>query len=140
MCGGGPAADNAAMESNTTPRKLYIVDDSQAIRERLEALFANDAEVRLVGHAATAPQAVVDILALEPDAVLLDLELHGSNGLHVLRAVHPQMPGINFVVLTNHAEPQFRRACIHAGASYFLDKANDFHRVRDAVHATSPRH
>ena len=124
------------MESNNAPRKLYIVDDSPAICERLQALFAGDAAIRVVGQAGNAPQAVVDILALEPDSVVLDLELQGSNGLQVLRAVHPQMPGINFVVLTNHAEPQFRRACIHAGASHFLDKANEFHRVRDAVTAT----
>ncbi len=128
------------MESNNAPRKLYIVDDSQPIRERLQALFAGDAGVRLVGQAASAPQAVVDILALEPDSVVLDLELEGSNGLQVLRAVHPQMPRINFVVLTNHAEPQYRRACIHAGASHFLDKANEFHRVRDAVTPTPTRH
>lgn len=128
------------MDSNNTPRKLYIVDDSVDIRDRLLALFAGDAGIRVVGEAATAPQAVVDILATEPDAVLLDLELQDSNGLQVLRAVHPQMPRINFVVLTNHAEPQYRRACLHAGASHFLDKANDFDRVRDAVHATPARH
>jgi len=128
------------MESNNAPRKLYIVDDSQAIRERLVALFARDRAVRVVGEATTAPQAVVDILALEPDTVILDLELQGSNGLQVLRAVHPQMPRIEFVVLTNHAEPQYRRACIHAGASHFLDKANEFERVRDVVSGTSTRH
>ena len=128
------------METNTAPRKLYIVDDSPAICERLQSIFTGDDTVRVVGQAASAPQAVVDILALQPDSVVLDLELQGSNGLQVLRAVHPQMPGINFVVLTNHAEPQFRRACIRAGASHFLDKANEFHRVRDAVAGHAPRH
>lgn len=130
----------AAMESNNAPRKLYIVDDSAAIRDRLQALFAGDAGTRVVGHAASAPQAVVDILALEPDSVVLDLELEGSNGLEVLRAVHPQMPRINFVVLTNHVEPQYQRACLHAGASHFLDKANDFHRVREAVAGHTQHH
>ena len=130
----------AAMESNDTPPKLYIVDDSPAICERLQALFAGDAGIRVVGQAANAPQAVVDILSLQPDSVVLDLELQGSNGLQVLRAVHPQMPRINFVVLTNHVEPQYRRACIHAGASHFFDKANDFHRVREAVAGIPTRH
>lgn len=137
---GAAAADNAAMESNNAPRKVYIVDDSAAIRERLVALFAREGSIRVVGEATSAPQAVVDILALEPDAVVLDLELQGSNGLQVLRAVHPQMPRINFVVLTNHPEPQYRRACIHAGASHFLDKASEFERVREAVSAAPTRH
>ena len=120
-------------------RDLYIVDDSPAIRERLEALLAPVEGLRIVGHADSAPQAIVDILSLQPDTVVLDLELARSNGLHVLRAVHPQMPEVTFVVLTNHAEPQYRRACASAGASYFLDKAIEFDRVRDVV-AHTRRH
>jgi DNA-binding NarL/FixJ family response regulator len=45
----------------------------------------------------------------------------------------PQMPDVSFVVLTNHAEPQYRRACARAGASHFLDKSSEFDRVRLVV-------
>ncbi len=68
-----------------------------------------------------------------PDSVLLDLNLKGRSGIEVLRAVRAQAPGIVFVVLTNHAEPQYRRACTLAGAAYFLDKSTEFDRVRDVI-------
>jgi DNA-binding NarL/FixJ family response regulator len=119
---------------------VYIVDDSAPIRERLMDALGKIDGATVVGHAASAPQAVVDILALRPDTVLLDLELQGSHGLDVLRAVHPQMPEVTFVVLTNHSEPQYRRACTHAGASYFLDKATEFDLVREVVARIATRH
>ena len=108
---------------------VYIVDDSASIRTRLTDMLGRIAGVCVVGAAATAPQAVVDILALRPDSVLLDLNLQGSNGMQVLRAIHGEAPEIVFVVLTNHSEPQYRRACKSAGAAYFLDKSTEFDRV-----------
>ena len=129
------------MNAATQPSKLYIVDDSPAIRLRLVDLVSRMEGVQVVGEAANAPQAVVDILALRPDSVLLDLDLGDSSGMQVLRSVHPQMPEVKFVVLTNHSEPQYRRACERAGAAYFLDKSTEFDQVRQVVaEIASARH
>lgn len=129
-------ADNGLMNS---PTRIYIVDDSAAIRSRLNELLARMDGVRVVGEAATAPEAVVDILALRPHSVLLDLNLGDRSGINVLRAVHPQAPQIQFVVLTNHAEPQYRRACELAGAAFFLDKMTEFNRVPDVIATIASR-
>jgi DNA-binding NarL/FixJ family response regulator len=122
-----------ASMNDVRPTQLYIVDDSAAIRSRLVDLVNLIGNVNVVGQSGDAPSAVVDILALRPDSVLLDLDLNGTNGMQVLRAVHPQVPEIVFVVLTNHAEPQYRRACAKAGATYFLDKSSEFDRVREVI-------
>jgi DNA-binding NarL/FixJ family response regulator len=119
--------------NSARPTHLYIVDDSAPIRARLHELFDRMDNVRVVGEASDAPRAVLDILALHPDVVVLDLDLRGTSGMQVLRAIHPQMPDVSFVVLTNHAEPQYRRACARAGASHFLDKSSEFDRVRLVV-------
>ena len=120
------------MQSNR-PTQVYIVDDSASIRSRLAEMIASMDDVAVVGEAATAPEAVAGILGSRPDSVLLDLNLAGRSGIEVLRTVHRQVPEIIFVVLTNHAEPQYRRACTAAGASYFLDKSTEFDRVRDVI-------
>ena len=121
------------------PTRIYIVEDSASIRARINDVLGRLDGVRVVGEAAAAPQAVVDILALRPHSVLLDLDLGRTNGLQVLRAIHPQAPEIAFVVLTNHAEPQYRRACERAGAAYFLDKCTEFDRVRDVIAAIASK-
>jgi DNA-binding NarL/FixJ family response regulator len=115
------------------PAHVYIVDDSASIRARLVDLLSRTKDVRLVGEAEAVPQAMVDILALRPDLVLLDLDLNGASGIQVLRAIHPQAPEIAFVVLTNHAESQYRSACTRAGAAYFLDKSTEFDRVPEVI-------
>ena len=116
------------MKSNATTQ-VYVVDDSASIRSRIAEMLGRMEGVRIVGEAGGAPQATVDILALRPHQVLLDLNLGGTSGMEVLRAVRNVAPEIAFVVLTNHAEAQYRRACERAGASYFLDKSTEFHRV-----------
>ena len=119
---------------------IYIVDDSPAIRSRLSEMLGRLGGVRVVGEAGAAPQAVSEILSLRPHSVLLDLDLTGSSGMQVLRAIHPLAPEIVFVVLTNHAEPQYRRACERAGAAYFLDKSTEFDRVPGVIAEIASTH
>jgi DNA-binding NarL/FixJ family response regulator len=116
---------------NQTPRptQVFIVDDSAWIRLRLAEALARIPGVSLVGEAASAEEAVVGILRTRPDSVLLDLYLMGHTGLDVMKAVRETAPEIVFVVLTNHSESQYRDACMEAGATYFLDKSQDFDRV-----------
>jgi DNA-binding NarL/FixJ family response regulator len=115
------------------PTQVYIVEDSASIRSRLIEMLGRIEGVRVVGEAEDAPRAVADILSLRPDSVLLDLKLVGSNGMQVLEAIRGIAPEIAFVVLTNHAEPQYRAACQRAGAAYFIDKSTEFHRVPSVI-------
>ena len=114
---------------NTRPTNVFIVDDSASIRVRLAQLLGRTPGVNVVGEAGSATEAIAGILRSHPDSVLLDLNLMGSTGLDVMRKVRPHAPEVAFVVLTNHSEPQYRDACLEAGARYFLDKSQDLCRV-----------
>lgn len=124
------------MSPNQNSISVYVVDDSEPIRQRIVTMLSTMPRVRVVGESGNAQQAIDEILNLEPDFVLLDLNLGTSSGMDVLRAVHPKLPATRFVVLTNHTEPQYARACIRAGASHFLDKSAQF----DAVPALITMH
>lgn len=113
--------------------RVFIVDDSAAIRVRLAEMLSRMDHVRVVGEADSAREAIAGILRIRPDSVLLDLNLMGRTGIDVMRSVLPQAPGTVFVVLTNHPESQYRRACAEAGAAYFLDKSREFDRVREVI-------
>jgi len=78
--------------------------------------------------------------AFGPDYVVLDYQLEGGTAVDVLRAVCPQLPETVFVVLTNHANSQYRRACMQAGATHFFDKSLEFGKVKDVVAAADPLH
>lgn len=111
------------------PNTVFIVDDSEHIRARIAEMLAAMADTRLVGEAGSAREAIAGIIRTRPDSVLLDLNLGGPTGLDVLRAICPRLPQTVFVVLSNHAEPQYRKACTDAGAAHFLDKTAEFDLV-----------
>jgi DNA-binding NarL/FixJ family response regulator len=118
-----------------TKTGIFIVDDMPSMRERLRELVADIAGVEIVGDAGTPAEAIAGILSTHPDCVLLDYQLAGGTGVDVLRAVHPRSPEIAFIVITNHATAQHRRACLDAGARYFFDKSSEFSQIRSAIRA-----
>ena len=104
--------------------RVFLVEDVPAMRDRLREYFDEIDGVNVIGDAATPDDAIDRILETRPDLVILDYQLEGGTGIDVLRSVRPRMPETVFAVLTQHAEPQYRRACEAAGAGYVLDKAN----------------
>lgn len=115
--------------------KVFLVEDSPLLRERLEALLAAIPGVRTVGCAAEAEPAVDGILAAGADAVVLDLQLAKGSGFDVLRALRSRAPQVAVYVLTNFASDGYRRAAERLGARGFFDKTNDIARLREALAA-----
>ncbi|HKW38078.1 MAG TPA: response regulator transcription factor [Burkholderiales bacterium] len=114
------------------PVTVFIVEDSPMMRERFAEMIRGAANAAVVGEADTAGDAVEGILRTRPDWVLLDLQLIRGTGLDVLRAVRAAVSDTGFIVTTNFNTPQYRRACIDAGASHFLDKTRAS-SIRDIV-------
>lgn len=119
--------------SHAEPTRVYLVEDSAPIRERLVEMLGLIEGVELVGEAETAADAAAGILRTHPDTVVLDIRLARGSGIDVLREVHPQAPEIRFIVLTNFASPQYRKICMDAGASHFIDKSTEITEVKRLV-------
>jgi DNA-binding NarL/FixJ family response regulator len=114
--------------------KVFIVDDSSAIVERLTLLLDDVPGVELVGHASDVSQAVQRIQEAMPDAVVLDLHMPGGTGLDVLRAVRPLQPALRVLICTNYPDSEYRQKCMSAGADYFLDKSTEFEKIPAILH------
>lgn len=123
------------MPGSADSPKVFLADDSAAIRARVADLLAG--RTHIVGEAET-PQGCIDgILATRPDVVVLDVQLDGGQGLDVLRAVREVAPQVAFVVFSNNAGPAYRKRYLAAGAMQFLDKSSDAALLADAVQAAS---
>jgi DNA-binding NarL/FixJ family response regulator len=137
MSGAGRPGHSSGMPSNARPLKVFLADDSSAIRSRVAGLLAAR-DLQVVGEAES-PQACIDgILATHPDVVVLDVQLDGGQGLEVLRAVRGAEPAIAFVVFSNNSGPAYRKRYVGAGAARFLDKSTEFDQLADAVDAARP--
>ena len=120
--------------------KVFVAEDSPLIRDRLVEMLVEVDGVTVVGAVETPEDAIAGIVRTNPDYVVLDYQLKGGTAVDVLRAVHPQLPATVFLVLTNHANPQYRRICVEAGASFFFDKSLEFDKFRDVVAAATLQH
>jgi DNA-binding NarL/FixJ family response regulator len=121
------------MQAATSALKVYLVEDSPAILERLEALLATVEGAHTIGRASCASEAIEGILAGQPDLVVLDLKLAEGSGFDVLRAVRGAAPGIDVYMLTNFASEPYRRLAERLGARNLFDKTTEFERVREAI-------
>jgi two-component system LytT family response regulator len=76
--------------------RTLIVDDEQPSRERLRQLLAAHPDVEVVGEADDGIQAVEAITALQPDLVLLDIQMPGASGLDVAASIGQPGPAVIF--------------------------------------------
>jgi DNA-binding NarL/FixJ family response regulator len=106
--------------------KIFIVDDSAIVVERLQTVIAEIEGLLYVGSAANAKDAVKSILSLTPDIVILDIRLSGENGISVLERMKKEHRRPVSIMLTNYPYPQYRKKCSELGADYFFDKVTDF--------------
>ncbi|HEY5637975.1 MAG TPA: response regulator [Burkholderiales bacterium] len=115
--------------------RVFVVEDSPLVCERLEELVASVPGSRSVGHASRADTAIAAILAETPDVVVLDLNLEAGTGFDVLRALQAAAPQIDVYVLSNFSAEAHSRLARRLGARETLDKTTQFERVRDLLAA-----
>ena len=113
--------------------KVFVVDDSAIIRDRLKRLLADEVDIQTIGESGEAPQAIAAIREQKPDVVLLDIELLNGNGIDVLEQVKKAEPAPAVIILTDYPYPEYRDKCINAGADYFFVKSIEFDQVIPAL-------
>jgi two-component system, NarL family, response regulator DevR len=123
-----------------SPVKVLIVEDSLIVRKRLAALMAGLSNVTIVGQAEDGFQAQALFRQHRPDAVVLDIQVPGINGLDLLAQFKREHPTSVVMVLTTYAFKEFRQRCVALGADYFFDKCAEFERVIEVLGTFPPRH
>lgn len=115
--------------------KVYVVEDSAAVRERLLEMIREIDDIEIVGEAESYDAAVSGILTTRPDVAVLDIKLadDGGSGIDVLAEVKKGLPAMRAIVLSNYATPQHMKASADAGAEYFLDKSAEFERIAEIL-------
>lgn len=109
--------------------RAFIVDDSVIVRGRLTEMLVTDPEVTVVGQAGTVAAALENIPKLQPECVLLDIQLPDGDGISVLKAIKCMTPPPAVVMFTNYTDECYRQRCELAGADFFLDKSKQFDEI-----------
>lgn len=122
----------ARVNEPVLPLRVFLVEDSAILRDRLVEMFATWKNVEMVGHAETQAAAEAALETGGWDVLILDLQLLHGTGLGVLASLRShRKPGTTVIVLTNYAIPSYRARSLELGADYFFDKASDFEKIKD---------
>ena len=117
--------------------RVLIVDDHPVVRDGLRGMLKGDDELSVVGEAVDGDEAVGLVAQLEPDVVLMDLRMPGTDGVEATGRIVAAHPHVRVLVLTTYdTETDVLRA-VEAGASGYLLKDAPVHELRRAVRATA---
>lgn len=104
------------------PLRLLLVDDHALFREGLISLLSYQDDLTVVGESENAESALAQARVLEPDVVLMDIELPGEDGVMATQRLKMEMPAVTVVMLTAHDDSQALFEAIKAGAQGYLVK------------------
>ncbi len=104
------------------PIRLIIVDDHELVRKGLRSFLDLEGDLRVIGEAETAADAVALVERLHPQLVLLDVRLPDASGMDVCRRLLAVSPDIRILVLTSYAEDATVVAAVQSGAHGYVLK------------------
>src|SRR5262245_59974481 len=116
---------------------ILIADDHPLFRDGVRTLLQSVVETEVVGEAATGEEPIAQAAALQPDVILMDLQMPGQNGIEATRAILRVSPHIGVLVLTMYEDDDSVFAAMRAGARGYLLKGAEQAEILRAIHAVS---
>ncbi len=118
--------------------ELLIVDDHPVFRQGLRDVLETDPRMKVVGEAADGEVAIEMAYEINPEVILMDINLPTINGLQVTRKIKAQLPDVKVIMITGYDDAEQVFHAIRAGASAYCPKditpealINIIHTVRD---------
>lgn len=110
----------------STPLRLVMVDDHQMVLHGLDAMLSHFSdEVRIVGSATSAAEALALVAEQSPDVVLCDVRIGKESGLDLCRDITTQHPATKVVLLTVYDDEHYLYQALRVGASGYILKRID---------------
>ena len=119
------------------PLRVLLADDHPLFRDGLRSALASLGDTEVVGEAATGEAAIEQALELQPDVVVMDLQMPAVNGIEATRRIVEASPHIGVLVLTMFEDDDSVFAAMRAGARGYVLKGSGQDEIVRAIHAVS---
>ena len=113
--------------------RVFLADDHAVVRKGIEALIGTEDGMEVVGSAANGEEAIVGAARLEPDVILLDLQMPHVSGLEAIAQIKERDPAARILVLTSFSDDDNVFAAIKAGALGYILKDASPHDLLVAI-------
>jgi DNA-binding NarL/FixJ family response regulator len=105
--------------------RILIADDHPVFRYGLRALLSAEPTTEVVGEATTGEGVIAEAMILQPDVILMDVNMPGVNGIEATRRIVAALPHVNILVLTMFDDDDSVFAAMRAGARGYLLKGSE---------------
>lgn len=112
---------------------IYLCDDVPELRALLRYGLEEDGDLRVVGEAGDARDAIAGVTEHGPDVLLLDLSMPGMDGLEALPLLREASPQTAVVVFSGFAAERMAEPALALGAARYLEKGTPLEMVRSTV-------
>ena len=117
--------------------KIFLVDDQCLILEAIKAILADEPEIEIVGTAQDGQSAISQILKLQPNIVLIDIEMPKMNGIEATKYISQYLSDTKVIMLTSHKSQNYITEALQAGASSYLVKDTLIEDLKQAIYSLS---
>ena len=118
-------------------KRVVLCDDHEIVREAIKARMANSSIVEIVGEAGNGRDVVDVVKELEPDVLIIDVELPKRDGIEATKEVLKVRPRTKVIIFTAHAQPDLLALALRAGASGYVLKSAPAEDIARAVKAVT---
>lgn len=113
--------------------KILIVDDQKSVRAKLEYLVDSVEGFEVVGIAENGIDAISCAATLQPDVILLDMEMPGITGCTAIELISAESPQSKILVISSHDRPEYVVESMSAGATGYLLKSASDEEIEQAI-------
>lgn len=113
--------------------RVLLADDYAMFRDVLNSALEEEEDITVVGEAADGQEALDKCLALDPDILILDVEMPRMNGVEATRLLAQRCPRTKVVIVTAYEDDHLIMQLIQAGATGYLLKETDMEEVVRAI-------
>jgi DNA-binding NarL/FixJ family response regulator len=107
--------------SNSTPIRIFSIDDHPLMREGIAAIIRNEPDMLLVAEASNGREAIQGFREHRPDVTLMDLRLPDISGIDAMVAIRTEFPDARIIMLTTfEGDVEIRRALQAGAVGYML--------------------
>ena len=117
--------------------RIIIADDHTLLRDGLKALFASVPDIEVIGEAETGAGVITIADQLQPDVILMDIQMPGINGIQATRQIVEKHPDIGVIVVTMYKDDDSVFAAMRAGARGYILKGADQEEMLRAIRSVA---
>jgi DNA-binding NarL/FixJ family response regulator len=117
--------------------RVFIADDHTLFRDGLRSLLRTTPDIEVVGEAATGVEAVITIEQVQPDVVLMDIQMPDLNGIEATRRIAKASPHIGIIMVTMFEDDDSVFAAMRAGARGYILKGAGQEEVARTIRAVA---